>query len=680
MTRPSVLISAVSAPYNKPFLPYIWALLKTYWERHSDAAEAYEWLPPIFLNDEPEALLQTYDLSSLSVLGLSCYTWNFRLQCALAERAKAANPDLVVIAGGPEPDCKDGQFFVRHPYVDVVVEKDGEATFTNILSHLLAGNRDLSGIPGLRLPTADGTGMTWTGKAIVPTTFTESAYLAQSEHFEALTKGLPSFSASWETTRGCPYSCSFCDWGSSTMSKIRRVELDVIKAELEWFGRIGVDYLISVDANFGILPRDVEIAEELCDVHRRKGFPKLFYYSAAKNNPDRALAIASTLAAVGLARSHILALQHTRPDVLAATARENISPAKQVEVARTLMARRIPIDVQLIAGIPGDNYEEWSACLGDLMEWGIHEDYTIFFYNLLPNAPAAALDFQKAWEIQTVDRVVLPDPDHAWVGKPLGPVRTPVSHIVVQSRSYSRSDWIRMCTYGAFVKALHCGSLTRLVAMYLRWTHGVSYVDFYRDLIGHCMTSVDPLSALYAGVSRTYARFIEEEGTVEFMYLNKVGTYPYAMDPSRWVFSNFCIDFPLHSAALRAYLIQRYPQAPLLASLINYQFNLTIRPDYDYRRGAEFTTDYDWVEYFKDANGRVGSDPQPEPRHLGSALVRISDTHVGDELGRRHMLMAWQEPDDEKRWRQWVECVVTQRHSARTRNFHHISLEQLATV
>ena len=43
--------------------------------------------------------------------------------------------------------------------------------------------------------------------------------------------------ASWETNRGCPFSCAFCDWGSATASKVSRMHLDRIYKELDWFSK-----------------------------------------------------------------------------------------------------------------------------------------------------------------------------------------------------------------------------------------------------------------------------------------------------------------------------------------------------------------------------------------------------------------------------------------------------------
>ncbi len=66
--------------------------------------------------------------------------------------------------------------------------------------------------------------------------------------------------ASWETNRGCPFSCTYCDWGSATNSKVSRMHLDRVYAELDWFSKNKVEFIFCCDANFGMLPRDYDIA------------------------------------------------------------------------------------------------------------------------------------------------------------------------------------------------------------------------------------------------------------------------------------------------------------------------------------------------------------------------------------------------------------------------------------
>src|SRR4030095_204717 len=165
-----------------------------------------------------------------------------------------------------------------------------------------------------------------------------------------------------------------------------------------------VNGIMLADANFGILPRDLEIADLLIEARRQHGYPRFIHYSPAKNNPNRKVAIAKKFVASGISPLHPFAIQHTNEEVLAAADRANISVANQREVAKAVVSVDIPTLVQLIVGIPGDTYELWKTCLTDLMDWGLHDNYQVFSYALLPNAPAAAASFQERWEIETIER------------------------------------------------------------------------------------------------------------------------------------------------------------------------------------------------------------------------------------------------------------------------------------
>ena len=81
-------------------------------------------------------------------------------------------------------------------------------------------------------------------------------------------------SATIETFRGCPYACTFCDWGSNIGSKVRMFDLDRVVAEVEWAANRGIGTIWIADSNFGLLERDLEIARRVSEVKKRTGFPR----------------------------------------------------------------------------------------------------------------------------------------------------------------------------------------------------------------------------------------------------------------------------------------------------------------------------------------------------------------------------------------------------------------------
>ena len=75
----------------------------------------------------------------------------------------------------------------------------------------------------------------------------------------------------WETNRGCPFKCTFCDWGSATASKVNKFDLERLKLEIDWFSKNKIEFIFCCDANFGILKRDIEIAEYVAIKKKRTG-------------------------------------------------------------------------------------------------------------------------------------------------------------------------------------------------------------------------------------------------------------------------------------------------------------------------------------------------------------------------------------------------------------------------
>jgi putative methyltransferase len=675
VARRTILISEPHALENPaPFIPYVWAILKSHWERR-EGKDVYAWLDPIYRNDLPSALLASYRHTAIDVLGLSCYTWNWRLQCGIARDVKARHPNCLVVAGGPEPDYKDPDFFKKYPFIDIVAVKDGEITFQQILTKVAQADRDFTDIGGLYLPGLDGAGPVNTGVAAVPAVFDYSPYVEQSTFYEKLLARFNegAFHATWETNRGCPYSCSFCDWGSNTMSKLRRFDMSRIEADLDWLGRMRIAMAFSADANFGILVRDLEIADRMNQVRQKYGYPKYLYYSAAKNNPERSVAIARKFAETGICPTHTLAVQHTNEEVLAATDRANISAAKQIEAAKALMSSRIPIDVQLIIGIPGDTPALWRSCLGDLMEWGIHEEYYTFFYHVLPNAPAADPRFMARWEIETVDRVTLSDPRRPIEKAPVDHVRLAKSRLIVKSKTFSRADWVTMAVDATIAKALHNASVIRLIAVYLRLTHQVPYATFYAGLVDEFFSQEAPCDGWHRRLMQHYHTFLQDEDATDHMAVEEFPGLPFLLDPSRWLFVQVCLEFERFFSTLTAYLVARYPAATNLASVIDYQKHLVILPTYNRARGKSFRTNCDWTHYFEQARGRTGNESLGEPTASPGAVVEISDRTCGEHGYFVHPL-EWGDGHAQDRYIEWIKHTVVHRNSAAKNNFQQIRL------
>src|SRR6185295_515192 len=94
------------------------------------------------------------------------------------------------------------------------------------------------------------------------------------------------FQALQETNRGCPYACTFCAWGSASLSKLRQFDERRVVDEMEWMARHKIEFLYNADANWGILPRDVALTEALVAIKEKHGYPQKFRAAFAKNSNE----------------------------------------------------------------------------------------------------------------------------------------------------------------------------------------------------------------------------------------------------------------------------------------------------------------------------------------------------------------------------------------------------------
>jgi len=658
----SILISEPQSGGPVPYLPYMWGVLKTYCELTAGLEGAFHWLNPIYGKAAAEQLLAPHNGSTVDVAGLSCYMWNWSLQCRLAQLIKERWPDCLVVAGGPHPDYKDPAFFDKYPFIDVIVVQDGEIAFSKILCKVLASDKDFTDIPGLILPNPNELWHLATGKAELPTVFEHSPYLEQRTYYEPFIAKYPGgVQAVLETNRGCPYACSFCDWGSNTMSKIRRFDMARIFDEVDWFGRAGLLHVLSVDANFGIFPRDLEIADKLCNVNQQYGAPKSFYYSPAKNNPDRTREIGKKLHE-GMAIEYALALQHTRQEVLDCVDRSNISVEKQLASIEEFKASGVPVLVQLIMGMPGDTYDLWKACLTDLMERGLHHSFEFYYFNLLPNAPAASEDYRKEWQLETFRRYA------SQFNMPRERVATSElleTYEVVASKTYTREDWVKMATFAHIVIALHNFSLTKRIAQYLRLTHDISYFDFYSAVIEEFLAGTDVLDSVKQVFEKVLVDDLPDADRTFEMDVEGFPEVPYLLEPSQWAAVRICMTIDRFYSDLEHFLIARYPDVKGLASVVAYQRSVILLPNYDHRQGGEFSTDLDWLAYFEAADELVGQRALDEPAPLPQGRVQIADRTFGPFKN----YLYWVNEVDTRRWAVWIAVTLSNQRSSRNLEF-----------
>ena len=165
----------------------------------------------------------------------SNYLWSAPENLKLSARVKELAPGSVTVHGGPSakyPGDVDA-FLAEHGHVDIMVLGEGERTVVELLDRLDAG-LDVDAVAGVPArscggATARSSGIR-AGERYAELGELPSPYLMGL--FDHLDGGLLDLMP-LKTNRGCPYGCTFCDWGSAAMSRIRSFPMEHVVAELE---------------------------------------------------------------------------------------------------------------------------------------------------------------------------------------------------------------------------------------------------------------------------------------------------------------------------------------------------------------------------------------------------------------------------------------------------------------
>lgn len=407
-----------------------------------------------------------------AVVMFSNYVWSKAANMAMSALVKKLSPDSICIHGGPDtphyPHERD-EFFRRHPDVDVTVRNEGEHTLAEILDAL---NGDLSDLSVL----ADVRGVTFRHKGrLIPTP--DRPRIAEidsipSPYLTGLFEDYAQASAPLmliETNRGCPYHCTFCDWGSATRSRVRQFSLDRIKSEIEWAGKNRIPRMYVVDANFGIYRRDVEIAECVVKTHHEHGYPIEFHTAYAKNSTKHIGNILSMLIEEGITSGLSLhSLQSVDPATLSAVERTNIDDASFHDLVVSLRQRGIPLSTEMMFGLPGSTKQSFA---GDL-QFLIDKEITarIFRTEVLANSPMNSPEYRERWGIETAETE----------GSTLfGVDRNRRVELVTATSTISRDDFEEMFLLRRFFMLAEHHGLLRHLARYTRHEVGVLETEQY---------------------------------------------------------------------------------------------------------------------------------------------------------------------------------------------------------
>lgn len=485
------------------YLPYSVALLQTYVQKMAADPGRYRFLPPLYkrvrIADAVEAL------KDADLVGFSTYVWNGRISLEIARRLKALKPGIVIVFGGPHVPDQPEAFLRTNPQIDLAVHNEGERTFLKLLE-AFPDRQAWQALPGVSMVTADG-GFVRNPNINrvrnldeIPSPFLEGA-------FDAIMAANPheSWIGLWETNRGCPFRCTFCDWGSATAAKVTRFGDERLYREVDWFAANKIEYIFCCDANFGIQKRDVDIAKYVASVKNGTGYPVALSVQNTKNATERAYETQKILADAGLNKGVALSMQSVDKVTLVAIKRDNIALDAYMELQRRFTRDKVETYSDLILGLPGETYESFVQGVDQLIVSGQHNRIQFNNLSILPNAEMGDPAYQARYGMVTVESKII---NIHGERIELDDDVPEVQDLVVATAAMPAADWRRARVFCWMTALLHFDKLFQLP---LILAHGISGIS-YRAMIEAFMAAD---SARYPLIAEINAFFHGEADSIQ---------------------------------------------------------------------------------------------------------------------------------------------------------------------
>jgi len=439
------------------YLPLLWASCKSYYELYGERKDEYNWVHPrINYEFDIEKLKNQLLEIKPDVFGISMYIWN-DIQCLeVAKWVKETFPNCLVISGGPQQYFKhEADWFEKYSFLDASLDgaEYGELTIADILDNLREDNTvDWNNVREVVYPSKNKKTILKSKKSSPKMEFKWdfSAYDMQKEVMIEVANDVNTLfrnanattpiNGKLETTRGCPYSCTFCDWGGGTGTKVIKKSIENVKKDIDVLEATKCVYVFLCDANFGIMrDRDIDIMKYIAD--RKKANPMLFHlYFGGFAKSDKHTGYIKEILDLDAQNnltwdlSYKASIQSIDRTVLDNIKRSDISFDKHIELAKHLKTMYgFSSYAECISGLPGITTEKWYH---EINVYASHDmDICLYNWHLLPETPSYSKEYRQRMKMQTVNKYNNMQTSNSTLRK---------SEVVVETYSYTKEDYKEM--------------------------------------------------------------------------------------------------------------------------------------------------------------------------------------------------------------------------------------------
>ncbi|MGN0158631.1 MAG: B12-binding domain-containing radical SAM protein [Brotaphodocola sp.] len=365
------LLTAINAKYIHSN-PGVYSL-KTFAEHQGGACPVGQDLPPVrveiaeyTINNQMEQILEDIYVRKPDMIGISCYIWNVQYALDLARDIHKVLPDTDIWMGGPEVSFDAIDLLKREPEILGVMKGEGEETFASLLrayGELGCTVRQASSLSAFWNSLSQIANLTWrmdTGE-IEDMPLRPVMDMSRIPFLYPNLEGFENRIVYYESSRGCPFSCSYCL--SSIDKSVRFRDLELVKKELDFFMKKNVPQVKFVDRTFNC--RKSHAMEIWKYIFEHDNGVTNFHFEVAADLIDSEELELIRQMRPGLIQLEI-GVQSTNPRTIAEIHRKmNLDEVRRV-VAQINAGHNVHQHLDLIAGLPYEDYESFRQSFNDV--------------------------------------------------------------------------------------------------------------------------------------------------------------------------------------------------------------------------------------------------------------------------------------------------------------------------
>lgn len=297
------------------------------------------------INQQKDEILRDIYLEKPDIICFSCYIWNISFVKEIAEDLKKILPDSVFWAGGPEVSFDAEDFLKKNPGFFGVMVGEGEETFRELCRFYVENKGSLEEILGIAF---------YSGEKIRHNGWREIMDLSKVPFAYENMEDFRNKIVYYESSRGCPFSCSYCL--SSVDKKLRFRNIDLVKKELQFFIDRKVPQVKFVDRTFNCKhSHAMEIWKYILE--HDNGITNFHFEISADLLKEEELSLMEKMRP-GLIQLEI-GVQSTNPDTIKAI-RRTMDFERLSEIVNKIHSfGNIHQHLDLIAGLPYENYDSF---------------------------------------------------------------------------------------------------------------------------------------------------------------------------------------------------------------------------------------------------------------------------------------------------------------------------------